>query len=84
MKSKLFTIGIILFCTQANAQAPSSIPRLVKNGNSVQLLVDNKPDLILGGELGNSSSSSNAYMRPIWPKLKQLNLNTVRTTREDM
>ena len=62
---------------QVSAQISSHIPRLVKNGNYVQLLVDNKPYLILGGELGNSSASSNAYMRPIWPKLKQMNLNTV-------
>ena len=43
----------------------------------MQLIVDGKPCLILGGELGNSSSSSLAYMRPIWPKLAALNLNTV-------
>ena len=77
MKSKLLIIGIILFNLQINAQAQSAMPRLVKNGNTFQLLVDNKPFLILGGELGNSSASSNEYMRPIWPKLKQMNLNTV-------
>ncbi|HEX3166393.1 MAG TPA: DUF5597 domain-containing protein [Chitinophagaceae bacterium] len=77
MKNKLFIIGIILLCLQTNAPAQSALPRLVKNGNAFQLLVDNKPFLILGGELGNSSASSNEYMRPIWPKLKQMNLNTV-------
>jgi beta-galactosidase GanA len=77
MKSKLLVIGIILFCLQTIAQAQSAMPRLVKNGNTFQLLVDNKPFLILGGELGNSSASSNEYMRPIWPKLQQMNLNTV-------
>lgn len=77
MRSKLFIIGIILFCLQTNAWTQSAMPRLVKNGNSFQLLVDNKPFLILGGELGNSSASSNEYMRPIWPKLKQMNLNSV-------
>ena len=78
MKGGLFFTGIIVCCLlQANAQTSSGIPRLVKNGNYVQLLVDNKPFLIFGGELGNSSASSNEYMRPIWPKLKQMNLNTV-------
>lgn len=61
----------------ADAQAQSTIPRLVKNGSTTQLFVDNKPFLILGGELGNSSASSNDNMRTIWPKLKQMNLNTV-------
>jgi hypothetical protein len=32
---------------------------------------------MLAGELHNSSSSSLAYMKPIWPKLAGLNLNTV-------
>src|SRR5215475_13071730 len=55
----------------------SSLPRLRKQGAATQLIVDGKPFLILGGELGNSSSSSLEYMRPIWPKLVALNLNTV-------
>src|SRR5215467_10016330 len=74
----LFTTGIILCCLlHANAQQSSHLPHLVKNENYTQLIVDNKPFLILGGELGNSSASSNDYMRPIWPKLRQMNLNTV-------
>ena len=32
--------------------------------------------LILGGELGNLSASDIDYIRPLWPKLKQLHLNT--------
>jgi beta-galactosidase GanA len=27
--------------------------------------------------LGNSAASSRAYMQPIWPELKEMNLNTV-------
>jgi beta-galactosidase GanA len=78
MKSGSLIIGIILFCLlQVSAQPSSNIPRLVKNRSYVQLLVNDKPYLIFGGELGNSSASSNDYMRPIWPKLKQMNLNTV-------
>ncbi len=73
MRSKVFITVILFFClSKTNAQ-----PKLVRNQNTVQLIVHNKPHLILGGELGNSSASSNEYMRPIWPKLKQMNLNTV-------
>jgi hypothetical protein len=59
MKKILFIIGLIYWrLLQVSAQESSAqIPRLVKNGNHVQLLVDNKPFLILGGELGNSSAS---------------------------
>ena len=79
MKIKLFKVAIFIFCfKQSNAQlSPDHLPRLARNFNYVQLLVDNKPFLILGGELGNSSASSNEYMRQIWPRLKQMNLNTV-------
>lgn len=52
---------------------------LQRQGLSTQLIVNNKPFLILGGELGNSSASSLQYMKPIWPKLKQMHLNTVLT-----
>ncbi len=54
-----------------------SIPHLRKQGDAVQLIVDGKPYLIIGGELHNSSSSSLDYMKPIWSRLKALHLNTV-------
>ncbi len=53
------------------------LPYLRKHGTATQLVVDDKPFLVLGGELGNSTSSSLDYMRPVWPKLASLNLNTV-------
>ena len=78
---KKIQLVIVLFCCclfEVIAQESSAqIPKLVKQGAHVQLLVHNKPFLVLGGELGNSSASSNDYMRPIWPKLKQMNLNTL-------
>ncbi|MCD2324280.1 DUF5597 domain-containing protein [Sphingomonas sp. IC-56] len=59
----------------AHAQAPT--PHLERRGEATQLIVDGKPFLVLGGETRNSSSSDLAYMAPIWPKLKAMNLNTV-------
>lgn len=53
------------------------LPYLRKQGTATQLIVDDKPFLVLAGEVGNSTSSSLDYMRPIWPKLTSLNLNTV-------
>ena len=63
-----------LVTTMAAQAAP---PHLAKQGTTQQLVVDGKPFLILGGELGNSSASSAEYMRPHWPRLKAMNLNTV-------
>jgi beta-galactosidase GanA len=54
-------------------------PRLEKHGNTTHLIVQGKPMLVLGGELGNSSASSAAYMAPHWSRLKQMHLNTVLT-----
>jgi hypothetical protein len=53
------------------------IPYLQKQGTATQLVVDGKPFLMLGGELGNSSSSNTAYMRSLWSTLKQMNVNTI-------
>ena len=55
----------------------NQIPHLRKQGTATQMVVDGKPYLALAGELHNSSSSSLEYVKPIWPKLKQMNLNTV-------
>jgi beta-galactosidase GanA len=52
-------------------------PHLRKHETATQLIVDDKPFLVLGGELGNSSTSSLDYMKPFWPKLVKLNLNTI-------
>lgn len=54
-----------------------SIPYLQKKDATQQLIVDGKPFLILGGELGNSTASNLTYMRPGWAKFKAMNLNTI-------
>ncbi len=57
--------------------AAAQSPTLRRQGTATQLIVDGSPFLILGGELGNSSASSLTYLRPFWPKLHALHLNTV-------
>ena len=54
-----------------------SIPHLEKKGNVTQLIVNGKPFLMLGGELHNSSMGGVEYMRPIWKRMADANLNTV-------
>jgi beta-galactosidase GanA len=55
------------------------LPHLEKRGAATQLIVDGKPFVMLSGELHNSSSSNLEYMKPIWPKLKAMGLNSVVT-----
>ena len=53
------------------------LPHLQHAGEATQLVVEGEPMLMLGGELGNSSASDPAYMRPHWDRLAAMNLNTV-------
>jgi hypothetical protein len=63
----------------ANAQT-AALPHLEKRGQAVQLTVDGKPFLVLGGELSNTVSSDIARMEAIWPMLaNQVHMNTVLT-----
>ncbi len=55
----------------------TALPHLEKRGSATQLIVDGQPFLVLGGELHNSSSSSVEYMKPVWPRLAAMHLNTV-------
>ena len=55
----------------------AGLPHLEKREGTTQLVVDGKSFLILGGELHNSSSSSIEYMKPVWPRLAAMHLNTV-------
>jgi len=70
----LILLGIPAF---VQSQGVDNMPRLKKQGPAYQLIVHGKPFLMLAGELGNSSASDPAYMRPYWPALKSMNLNTV-------
>lgn len=73
-------IGCVLLGmgTLPRAAMPQDLtPHLRQQASAMQLIVNGKPFLVLGGELGNSTSSSIEYMRPVWPKLVSLNLNTV-------
>ncbi|CAH0055025.1 unnamed protein product [Clonostachys solani] len=58
-------------------QLENHLPFLRKTGGAWELIVDNKPYLILGAELHNSSMSSARHMESVWGKLRAMNINTV-------
>lgn len=70
-----FNLFILLSC--GLKLYSQSIPHLQKKGSTKELIVEGKPFLVLGGELGNSTASSLDYMRPFWAKFKAMNLNTI-------
>lgn len=67
----------ILFLFILPLQAQQNLPYLQKQGSATQLMVDGKPFLVIGGELGNSSASSIEDVERIFPKLQRMGLNTV-------
>lgn len=66
-------MAIGLISIHVNAQKST----LQKQGTATQLVVDGKPFLILGGELGNSSAACTEDIERIFPKLQRMGLNTV-------
>jgi beta-galactosidase GanA len=53
-----------------------SLPRLERRGHATQLIVDDRPYLVLGGELNNTAASDREYLKTVWPRLVELNVNT--------
>ncbi len=75
---RLGTLIIFLFITKLSIS--QTLPYLKKNGEATQLMVHEKPFLMLAAELHNSSSSSMDYMRSVWGKLKDFHLNSLIAT----
>ena len=76
-----FTLStMILPAQKTTGIAQKPLPQIKQNGAVKQMFVDGKPFIMLSGELHNSSASSIEYMKPIWDKLAEMNLNTVVST----
>lgn len=76
-------ISIFLLCliSASFSVKADNLPKVVKNKfGAKQLLVNDKPFVMLAGELMNSSASTLERMAPKWQNLKNLNLNTVLLT----
>ncbi|HEY2350365.1 MAG TPA: DUF5597 domain-containing protein [Puia sp.] len=69
-----FSLPAIACIAQATRH---QIPHLEKHGNAARLVVDGKPMLLLCGELHNSSTGGLEYMRSIWKRMAEKNLNSV-------
>ena len=58
--------------------APLAGPHVVIDASGAQhLTVEGRPFLMLGGELGNSAAATAAWVKPLFPKLAAMKLNTV-------
>ncbi len=75
MTKKILLLLFLAITATENISAQTSSLR--KQGTATQLMVGDKPFLILGGEMGNSSASCNEDIERIFPKLERMGLNTV-------
>lgn len=78
-KFKIFTTLLLLLSISNCFFGQNQIPHLEKTGNKQQLIVNNQPFIILGGELGNSTATTMESMENVWEKLKLMNMNTLLT-----
>lgn len=67
----------LLACAASIAFAQSKpISQIVKKGDKFTFMVDGKPFIMLGGQVGNFSAFPDLMQRA-WPTFKAMNLNTV-------
>lgn len=77
MTIKVCTLLLATSLFATSASRATDLPRIAKSALGGQLIVDGKPFLILGGELGNSSAGTAAQADTILPRMAQLHVNTV-------
>lgn len=73
MKRTIILLTLLLLTAYPHAQQSF----LQKQGVSTQLIVEGKPFIILGGELGNSSATCPQDIERIFPKIRRMGLNTL-------
>lgn len=75
---RIFSFVFLIGMGGINISAFSeTLPSVKIDQSEAYFLVNDKPYIMLGGELHNSSASSAAYMAPVWDHLQKMNLNTV-------
>lgn len=74
----LLTFELSISCFSILAQETSAnFPNIRTHGFTKQLIVDEKPFIMLAGEVNNSSSSSLDFMEKSWERFSDFKLNTV-------
>lgn len=75
---KFLLLAGLFFLLGSPLLPAQNVPMITKGKNGdFQLLVHNKPFLMLGGELSNSATPDKERMEVIWPRLAERNINTV-------
>ncbi len=72
-------IKLALLLILTGSMSIAQLPRLDKSSGTSKMMVNDKPFLILGGELHNSTASDKDALPQVMKEMKALNLNTVLT-----
>jgi hypothetical protein len=73
---RIFPAALILFCTLPACAQTNTLPHMEKKDGHFAMIVDDKPFLILGAQINNSSSWAST-LPEAWPALEDLHVNTV-------
>ena len=57
----------------------SNLPKIEKVNNGFCFMINDRPYIMLAGEVHNSACTSRLYMQKVWEKAKAINCNTVLT-----
>lgn len=77
MQRYLTSILAILVVVFGGVPAEARLPHLTTRGAATQLIVNDRPFLVIGGQVHNSSSGSAEYFERVVNKLQQMHVNTV-------
>ncbi len=72
-----YLLSIVVLSCISSLLSAEEIPHLQKQGTATQLIVDGKPFMIRGGELGNTIASNTEVLGQYWEKFEALNMNAV-------
>lgn len=75
--TRVILLGTIVLAVFLFRSAAAEPPHIRMENGTGQLIVNGQPFLILGGELGNSSSGTAEQADAIIPKLRSMHVNTI-------
>lgn len=75
---KIFLL-LVALCSTICLSAQTALPYLADTGKGIHLYVDGKPFILFTGELHNSTSTSESYMKEIgaWEQIRRGNFNSI-------
>ena len=75
--ARVMLLGVVVLAVFMFRSAAAESPHIRMENGTEQLIVNGRPFLILGGELGNSSAGTAEQADAIVPRLASMHVNTI-------